>query len=334
MKELTIINPEKYDLTKGKASEIEAAFQPKITERQGLAILYADLITKEITPETSKEAADLRKKLVKVRTGISAIHKTQKQFFLNAGKFVDAWKNKETLPITQMEENLSKIECHFKEIEAKAIKELEKERIDLLSPYVHDAESLNLGSMNENIFDVYLANRKAEHEDFLKVEKEMEQQRIESEAKKEKERLEEIEVQKKKQALVEAENKKLKARLAKQKEAKEAAELKAKQAAKVEAEAKAKEDEIKRVELAELAEANRTIATKLKAKKEAEEKEVARIKELEQVELNKGDSDKVQDLIKELELIKSKYSFESESNQKMYSGVSSLIDKVVGFIKK
>jgi hypothetical protein len=58
------------------------------------------------------------------------------------------------------------------------------------------------------------------------------------------------------------------------------------------------------------------------------EAEKARI----EAELKKGDSDKVKDLINDLEALKTKYSFESKKNKKMYNDVNLLIDKIVSHI--
>jgi hypothetical protein len=62
-----------------------------------------------------------------------------------------------------------------------------------------------------------------------------------------------------------------------------------------------------------------------RAKKEAEEKKV-------QAELNKGDAAKVKDLISDLTELKTKYTFKSSKNTKMYSDVGLLIDKVIKHI--
>ena len=110
MKELEKINPTEFGLEVSQVETIEQAFLPKIQEREALVAIYDQLIKSELTPELCKEAKEVRLKLVKVRTGIADIHKTQKAFFLAAGRFVDAWKNKETLPVEQMEDKLSEIE--------------------------------------------------------------------------------------------------------------------------------------------------------------------------------------------------------------------------------
>jgi hypothetical protein len=51
-----------------------------------------------------------------------------------------------------------------------------------------------------------------------------------------------------------------------------------------------------------------------------------------QLELNKGDTAKVNDLITDLELLKTKYTFKSAKNKKMYADVEKLINKVVNHI--
>jgi len=53
-----------------------------------------------------------------------------------------------------------------------------------------------------------------------------------------------------------------------------------------------------------------------------------------EAELNKGDAAKVKDLIADLESLKTKYSFKSAKNKKMYSDVNLLIDKVINHIHK
>ena len=109
MKEISKIDPKEFGLEESQAATVESAFMPKIVERDGLKPIYEQLLTQEITPALCLEAKVLRLKLVKVRTGIAEIHKTQKAFFLAAGRYVDAWKTKETLPVEQMEENLEAI---------------------------------------------------------------------------------------------------------------------------------------------------------------------------------------------------------------------------------
>lgn len=178
--EIIKINPKEYGLEDTQVITIEQAFAPKITERDGLINIYEQVITKELTESTCNEAGDLRKKLVKVRTGIAEIHKTQKAYFLAAGRFVDAWKNKETAPIEQMEESLSKIEKHFILIEQERIAKLEAARVELLQQYT-EIMPVSLGLMQEDVFQAYLSAQKIAYEAKIAAEKQAELDRIAAE---------------------------------------------------------------------------------------------------------------------------------------------------------
>ena len=76
------------------------------------------------------------------------------------------------------------------------------------------------------------------------------------------------------------------------------------------------------------------LESELKAAQEKESKAVADAEAKKQAELSKGDADKVKDLISELELIKTKYKFDSAKNKKMYEDTGKLIDKVIIHINK
>jgi len=339
------IDPKEFGLEKKSVETIEQAFSPKIIERDGLAKIYEQVIKKELSEETSDEAGGLRKKLVKVRTGIADIHRTQKAFFLAAGRFVDAWKNKETEPVIQMEENLSKIEKHFQLIEQKRVDDLQEKRAVELSKYVDDAYDRHLFGMDDDVWSAYLNTKKKDYEDRIEAEAEIERQRlviIEAEKaeqkriKEENERLRLAVEKAERLAAIEAEKraKAEKERFAKEeserkirqeKERKEKAEfetkLKVEREAKlkVEREAKAKQD---------------ALEAELKAKQESERKaEEQRLADI-QADLNKGDAAKVQDLINDLTALKTKYTFKAVKNNKMYSQVGELLEKVINHIKQ
>ena len=176
------VDPKEFGLEPQNVTEIEKAFAPKIIERDELAKIYKDLITKELTPELSIEAKALRLKLVKVRTGIASTHTTQKAFFLAAGRFVDAWKNKETLPVQQMEKKLKDIEDHFKKQAEEAKKKLQKEREDMISEYIDDANLRDLAEMDQDLWETYLSAKKKDHENKLEGERIAEEKRLKQEA--------------------------------------------------------------------------------------------------------------------------------------------------------
>ena len=195
--ELAKVDPKEFGLEVEQVSTIEQAFLPKIQEREALIEIYEQLITSELTPELCRQAKEVRLKLVKVRTGISDIHKTQKAFFLSAGRFVDAWKNKETLPVEQMEEKLSEIENYYVNIERAKKAQLQAERLLEVSKYTeHPANALC--DMETQVYEAYLQGLKVAHN-----------AKIESEAKVESERLAAIETERLEQIRIKEENARL-----------------------------------------------------------------------------------------------------------------------------
>lgn len=183
MNEITAINPEQFGLQKKEAINIEKAFEPKIKEREILSSQYGELVKKDITQETCVEATELRRKLVKVRTGISDIHKSQKSFFLAAGKFVDAWKNKETVPVTQMEDGLRKIENHFAEIEEAKLEVIRKERNGELAKYEIEYGMGDIAIMPPDVWKHFLSGVKSEFEEKKAQAARSEKERIEAQKK-------------------------------------------------------------------------------------------------------------------------------------------------------
>ena len=350
------VNASEFGIEQTKASEIEKAFLPKIQERNGLSVIYSELLTKEINAGTSIAAGDLRKKLVKVRTGISSIHKTQKAFFLAAGKFCDAWKNKETEPILQMEENLSKIEKHAEILEQKRLSELQSERVNLLSVYLEDASERDLSNMENDVWDAYLQTKKTAYENAQAEILRLENERIEAEkAEKagrerirlENERLKKEAIERESKAKAEREKAEIekKAIEAKAQEERENREAEQKRienerlaTEKKECEAREEIQRVEREKQAAILKAEREkldkIEAELKAKKEDETKRLAEIESNKQTELNKGDSDKVNDLLTDLTELKSKYAFKSAKYKTKYTRVGLLIDKVIEDIRK
>jgi colicin import membrane protein len=256
---------------------------------------------------------------------------------LSGGRFVDAIKNKENAVNEQMESKLLEAEKHFENLEKERVSKINNERIELVRPYLEEVDNLFLADMEEDVFDAYLLTKKQNHEAILKAEQEREAKRI-AEEKAEAERLEAQRLENiKLKAEAEAKEKALEKERAEAKAKQDAIELKAKKEresiqakadaerkaqaekeAKLKAELKAKEDaEIKRI-----AENNARII----AEKKAEDERL-------QAELSKEDGDKFQDLLNDLEALKTKYEFKSAKNKKMYADTCFLIDKVINHIK-
>lgn len=174
--ELVKVDPQEFGLEVSKASKIEQSFAPIIVERDALIKVYENILTQEITPETCKAAKELRLKLVKVRTSTDKVHRAEKAFFLAAGKFVDAWKNKTNTVTSEMETKLSEIENYYVELERKRIEELEAERNKIVSELT-ETPAANLGLMEQSVFDSYVTGLKVQKESAEKAEREAEEER-------------------------------------------------------------------------------------------------------------------------------------------------------------
>jgi colicin import membrane protein len=339
-----IIKAEDYGLETEKAEELTVGLKVVKAERELLVKEFEEVSKLELIQDNLPKFKELRLKIVKNRTqGINKWHKTNKEFFLTGGKFVDAIKNKENAINEQMEEKLMNAEKHFENLEKERIAKLQAERVFLLSEFVEDASERDLASMENDVWESYLATKKQSHLD-----------KIQAELDAEKERQDKIKAEKEEQERVRKENAKLKAEA---EERERLAKIEAEKRAKAETERKAKEDAERKIREEKERKERAEYETKLKAEREAKEKvereerqkrekleaELKSKKEAEQkakdeeefriqAELNKGDNAKVKDLIADLELLKTKYSFKSAKNVKMYKDVGLLIDKVTNHI--
>lgn len=252
--DIIVLDPKEYGLETAQVATIEKAFLPKIQERDALTEIYNQILTSEITPDLCKQAKEIRLKAVKVRTGISDIHKSQKAFFLAAGRFVDAWKNKETLPVEQMEEKLLEVENYYINIEKQRIADLQVERtaeVSLLTPHF----PADLGNMSDDVYSAYLSGLKVAYN-----------ARIEAEAKAEADRLAAIEADRLEQILIREEN----ARLQAEAQEKEKQLQQERLAAKAEADKKAAEVAAQMKKQADALEAQRKESARIQAQKDAE----------------------------------------------------------------
>ena len=352
-----MIKAEDYGLELEKANELTIGLKVVKSERELLIKEFEEVSKLELIQENLPKFKELRLKIVKNRTqGINKWHKTNKEFFLTGGKFVDAIKNKENSINEQMEEKLMDAEKHFENLEKERLEKLQFDRINLVSKYIEDAHLIDLSRMDQDVFDAYLSIKKKAHLDRVKAELDAEKER-QAEIKAEKEAIE-------KQRL---ENEKLKKEAKIREEKLNTERLESERLAKIEAEKREKEEDERneKARLEHLAQvekerkANAEYEAKLKVEREAKEKiereEKEKREKLEaelkakldaeikakedeeyriQAELSKGDSDKVKDLINDLIELKTKYVFKSVKNKQTYSNVSDLIDKIITYINK
>jgi colicin import membrane protein len=156
---IVIEDVERYNLPQQKVTEITGGLTQIIIERNTLSQQYDQVIRMDIEdPQTSKAASALRKLIKNNRTkGVEAWHKTEKEYFLRGGQFVDAIKKKEVAENVRMEDALEQIENHFILKEKARIDALEIERKEALVPYQEFvASTLDLRSMSEADFSTVL----------------------------------------------------------------------------------------------------------------------------------------------------------------------------------
>lgn len=194
--EIVKIDPKEFGIEDSKASDIAAQFQPMLDKMVELESEYNEVVNLPIEePSTAKKAREVRLKYMKVRTGTLEIHKAQKAFYLAGGRFVDGWKNAQEFASLGKEQELEKIEKYAANLEKQRIANLQAARQEQLVPYeVENIETLNLGTMADNVWENFLAgsitnyNAKKEAE---RLAEEAEKKRLaEEEAEREKFRIE------------------------------------------------------------------------------------------------------------------------------------------------
>lgn len=268
--ELTKIDPVQFGLSEIQATEIANKFLPVLSAMQPLLDEYE--LIKDLDPSDPANTnifGELRKKLVKVRTNCASIHKAEKAYFLNGGRYVDTYKNKQLEMSEKIEADLAEKE-EFAEIqEQNRKKELQLQRVKLLAPFGMDGSYMALSDMSEETFSLILEGAKVKHEKSIADQKEADRL---AKIKAEQDRLEAEERHRK--SIAEAEERATKAALEKAEQDKIKAQLEASEKLRL-AEEKAK---------AELEKAKRDAEKAIKDatdKAEAERKEAERLKELE-----------------------------------------------------
>ena len=161
--ELTVITPEEFNLPTEKAKTILTAFAPKELEFTTLVGEYMEVISLPLEDALGK-AMELKKRYIDIEKSINAIHKAEKDFYLNGGRFVDAQKNRYIVHITEHKKKLDSI-IKYRELQDKAEKQkIIDARKETLKQYMSEVDHLDL-SMSDEIFEAFLNVKKKEWED-------------------------------------------------------------------------------------------------------------------------------------------------------------------------
>ena len=335
-------------LETSRAEQIKNTFEPMVKMLEDFENEYNSVIklaSKEITVDVQKLAIDLFKRMNKVKIATEKVRKEQKASIVIAGKAIDGTANILKYAISDKLEKLQGIKNYFEEQEKARLEKLQDARVKLLQPYLDNADEIVFSDMAQDVFDAYLQVKKENH--LKAIEEEKEKIRIAKEEE-EKERLRILEIEKenervKKQLEKERIERELKEK-AEQKKRNELAEKERIERERLEKERIEKENKarLERERLAKIESdklekeriEKEKLAKELQDKKDAEIKRLAKIESDKQTELNKGDVDKINDLITDLKNIKTKFAFKSKLNQKLFSAVCVLIDKVVKYINE
>lgn len=300
--QLIKVDPTEFGIEASNANFILEKFQPLQVKMAELEEEYQEVVgLSQEDPMTELKAKELKKKYTKIRTARATIHKEEKAFFLNAGRFVDRIKNDADKSTIEHETKLEEIERFHANIEIERVKTLANGRIEKLKAFNFDGSAMNLGTMDENIWLNFLSGT-----ELAFKAKEAEDKRIEAEklAAEKAAAIEQERVSEENKALklaAEAKEKELTAERKKQAEILEEIELKAK-AEKVAAEAIRLLEQEKADKMLE--DQRKQAEAKLKIERQAKEKLEAELKD-KQIAEEKAEAEK-QAEIKALQVAEAK----------------------------
>ncbi len=181
-KELLNIDATQYQLTVDRMEDIKKPFLPMADKFKTYIEDINNVIKeseKEITPVTVAKAKRLKLDIAKVRTGTGKIKDTSKQGIIQEWNAIQKCHNMIVDVVKEKEVELDKIVKHFENQEVKRKYGLQISREQLLLPYeVQGFEALNLGEMQEAVFDNFLIGCKSAFEAKQAQAKKLEDDRI------------------------------------------------------------------------------------------------------------------------------------------------------------
>jgi len=327
--ELNLVEP-------SKAQKIKDTFEPMVLMLESFEQTYKAIIEeskKGITPDLIAKAKRTRLDIAQIRIKTANLKDSEKEEYKRAANAIQGVHNIIVWAVVDYENQLKFIEETPKRLETERLETLQLERAEQLQKYIEDAHERNLANMEEDVWLAYLGAKKQAYEDYQAAEAaaRLAQIQKEKEAKEEQERI----IKENKKLLLEreeankkAENERILREKANrerefrdQKERNRLAEIEAIKQAEIRAELDAERKQ------------REAIQEKIKAKEYAERLEREKAEAIEQANLAKGDSSKLKDLLNDLEILKTKYSFTSAKNVKIYSDVTILIEKIQKHIK-
>lgn len=168
--QLTPIQPTDYGLSTEKAQNISMRFSPKELEFNALIQRYNTVLTMDLD-EALNDALALKKDYIAIEKSINEIHKAEKDFYLNGGRFVDAQKNRFIVHIAEHKKKLDEI-IKYKELQKKAeLKAIADARHLELNKYMSDSSHIDVSSMSEEVYQAFLSVKIKEFQDAEELKK-------------------------------------------------------------------------------------------------------------------------------------------------------------------
>lgn len=180
-KELVVVNAADYGLVEKKANEIKVAFRPIIEQMDGLQAEYDAIMLLDMSENKARMARNLKSRYTKLRTATGKIHKDQKQFYLQGGKYVDSWKNAQLSVSKVLEDSLSDVGDYYERLKQEERDAIFKARTEALMSNGVETVPDGLADMSEEVWVLYLAGVEASYKKKLEEEAEAEEKRLEEE---------------------------------------------------------------------------------------------------------------------------------------------------------
>ena len=176
-------NKQLEGLEPSKAQQIKATFEPMVKMLEEFEEAYAQVMSMEITEAVCAKAKRLRLDIAQVRIKAEKERKKIKEEYVRGGKAIDGVANILKFAVVDKEEKLKDVELHFERLEEEKKKRLQAEReIELLN-YESDGSGIDLGSMDDTVWNNYLTGVKATYKAVKDAEAKAEKDRIKAEKK-------------------------------------------------------------------------------------------------------------------------------------------------------
>ena len=184
-KGLVIPKAADYGLEESSAQNVKAMFQPMLDKMVELEVEFNKIMAlpKE-SSEAQQAATELHKVYVKTRTGTKAIHEKLKKFYLDGGRYVDAFLNVQKFASAEKEEKLEEYKNYYKIQQQLALDKLNEEREALIKPYMDGIpDGIILGAMQEDVWNSFFFAQKTMFEQRIERKRIEEEERVAAEKK-------------------------------------------------------------------------------------------------------------------------------------------------------